>query len=651
MRLTISLLIAFALAALAAPAAHALPSARVSPLRTDFLDIAHRGASGLAPEHTIAAYDLALALGADVIEQDVALTADGVPIILHDESLDRTTDCTGPPQLKTLAEIRRCDAGSWFNEAFPDKARPEYVGQKIPTLDEVLTRYGDSVNYYIETKIFEDGGQLEQKTIDVLRKHGLVEPAARDRQVYLQSFLPEHLVRMQAIEPRIPRVFLLQGAFAPINPAQIEFAAATAQGIGPTHEAVDDAFVARAHGAGLQIHPYTIDDPKRIRELRKLGVDGMFTNRPDRFEATRSLFGAGPGQAARGRVRWLSRLDAGTVSPGPPSGAALAGSAIGPHTAPISGQPVAGISGIVPDGSKGFLVLPDDQWDTPSRSADVQARVYGVGVAGGKVSVRRTIVLRGPDGHPLTGAQVDPEALARTRDGTLWVGEERGPSVLRFTPDGRQIGEPVRLPGLTTPWSAGVSAGNPLMPRRVGDETPATLLPSRGIQGLAVTHDARHVLALVAGPLAGEPDRRTRVIVELDARTAHPTGRRWRFRVAAPGHVASDLAAAGRGTVLVIDRDTRSGRDARHKVVLRVDLRRRGFDGHQRTRPYLDLLSLRDARGRTWRMPFGEIDALTTIPGAVVVANDNDLPFGSARQPGRPDDTEITAIRPLGDTR
>lgn len=169
----VRLFLLVALFIILAKPAYALPSARVSPLRTDFLDVAHRGASGLAPEHTFAAYDLALSLGADVIEQDVAMTRDGHLIILHDESLDRTTNCSGIPQLMTLAEIKRCDAGSWFNAAHPSRARPEYVGQKVPTLDEVLTRYGDSVNYYIETKIFEDGGNLERKTIELLRKHGL----------------------------------------------------------------------------------------------------------------------------------------------------------------------------------------------------------------------------------------------------------------------------------------------------------------------------------------------------------------------------------------------------------------------------------------------------------------------------------------------
>lgn len=255
--------------------------------------------------------------------------------------------------------------------------------------------------------------------------------------------------------------------------------------------------------------------------------------------------------------------------------------------------------------------------------------------------MRRTIVLRGLDGQPLTGAQIDPEALARTRDGVLWVGDDRGPSVWRFRPDGRQLGEPIRFPGLTTPWSAGSGAGNPLDVRTIGAQPAATLLPSRGIQGLAVR--GTRLLALVAGAVAGEPDPRTRLILELDARSATPTGRRWRLRVGAPGNVASDLVVAGRGTVLVLDRDTRGGRDARDKVVRRVDLRKTAVDGHARTSVYLDLLSLR-LNGRSFELQFAEIDALTATAHGVLVVNDNDLPFTT-------DDTQFTQITPTGGKR
>ena len=121
------------------------------------LDIGHRGASGYAPEHTLPAYDLALEQGADYIEQDLQMTADGVLMVLHDETLDRTArpteasrpgDCTGPVHSKTLAQIKTCEIGRWFNQEYPGRARAAYVGLKIPTLEQVFRRYGKGTNYY-----------------------------------------------------------------------------------------------------------------------------------------------------------------------------------------------------------------------------------------------------------------------------------------------------------------------------------------------------------------------------------------------------------------------------------------------------------------------------------------------------------------------
>src|SRR5262245_44060883 len=109
------------------------------------LAIGHRGASGYAPEHTFASYDRAIELRADYIEQDLQLTKDGVLVAMHDPTLDRTArgsaeNCKGLVIEKTLAQIKTCDVGSWFNAAFPQHARPEYVGQKIPTLEEIFKR-------------------------------------------------------------------------------------------------------------------------------------------------------------------------------------------------------------------------------------------------------------------------------------------------------------------------------------------------------------------------------------------------------------------------------------------------------------------------------------------------------------------------------
>ena len=117
------------------------------------LVIAHRGASAYAPEHTFASWDRALELGADFIELDLQMTRDGELVVLHDEELDRTArgsqqECTGLVRERTLQQIQRCDVGGWFNAQHPDRARDEFVGLAIPTLRQVLERYGLGTRYY-----------------------------------------------------------------------------------------------------------------------------------------------------------------------------------------------------------------------------------------------------------------------------------------------------------------------------------------------------------------------------------------------------------------------------------------------------------------------------------------------------------------------
>jgi glycerophosphoryl diester phosphodiesterase len=245
--------------------------------------IGHRGASGYAPEHTLAAYDLALSLGADYIEQDVAMTSDGVLVCLHDPILNRTArgdpaDCTGLVAEKTLAQLKNCEVGSWFNDAYPDRARPEYVGSTVPTLEEVFQRYGPGANYYIETKTLGTTVQMEPELLRLLLRYGLRDGAMTRRSVLVQSFDAESLQRLRALDGQIPLVLL--GA---VTPAQMENAATYAFGIGPPSVSIDKALVDAAHGFGLALHPYTVDEPTELERLARLCVDGMFTNFPDRY--------------------------------------------------------------------------------------------------------------------------------------------------------------------------------------------------------------------------------------------------------------------------------------------------------------------------------------------------------------------------------
>jgi glycerophosphoryl diester phosphodiesterase len=247
--------------------------------------IGHRGASGYAPEHTFASYDLALTLGVDYIEQDIAMTADGVLVCLHDGTLDRTArgdaaDCAGSVASKTLAQLKRCDMGSWFNTSYPDRARPEYVGQRIPTLEEVFQRYGHGANYYIETKSLGTTAQMEPELLRLLSAYDLRDGAVTRHAVLVQSFDAASLERMHALDAQIPLILL--GA---ATTAQIQSAAAYAFGIGPTSASVNATLLTTAHGFGLAVHPYTVNENAELDRLARLCVDGMFTNFPDRYRA------------------------------------------------------------------------------------------------------------------------------------------------------------------------------------------------------------------------------------------------------------------------------------------------------------------------------------------------------------------------------
>jgi glycerophosphoryl diester phosphodiesterase len=238
--------------------------------------IAHRGASAYAPEHTFAAWDLADQMGADFLEQDLQMTKDGVLVVLHDETLDRTARCggvacRGPVIEHTLAELRECDVGSWHGPAFAD--------QRIATLEEVLQRY-PSANFYIETKNPEAAPGMEEALLSLLDRYGLIGPAHREWRVLIQSFSEASLLKLHAADAALPLIRLIdKGAAGDL--AGLEAIAEYAVGIGPDESDVTAALVTAAHEQCLHVHPYTVDDVANLRRLMTLGVDGIFTNVPD----------------------------------------------------------------------------------------------------------------------------------------------------------------------------------------------------------------------------------------------------------------------------------------------------------------------------------------------------------------------------------
>ena len=241
------------------------------------LNIGHRGASGYAPEHTIPAYDLALEQGADYIEIDLQMTADGVLVAMHDDTLDRTTNCTGPVIEKTLEEVKMCEVSNSFG--------PEYDGLEIPTLEEIFQRYGKKVNYYIETKNPDLAPGMEEELLRLMDEYGLTKPAAKRSQVLIQSFSEESLRKIHALEPSLPLIQLYSSTLTSEEiQADLADASTYAVGIGPSQTDVDAALVEAAHDLCLDVHPYTVNELVDMERLIALGVDGMFTNFPDRLE-------------------------------------------------------------------------------------------------------------------------------------------------------------------------------------------------------------------------------------------------------------------------------------------------------------------------------------------------------------------------------
>lgn len=237
--------------------------------------IAHRGASGHAPENTLAAFKKAIALGATFIETDLQLTRDARFVAIHDDTVDRTTNGQGKVHDQTLAVLRRLDAGSWFGS--------EYNGERIPTLEEILefTKKNDIV-FYLEMK---PGGSWggEHALVGALRESG---EAAR---VVVISFDPSILASVRKIEPTLMTGVLYDGQLSdPINTA-LDVGARQAVVRG---DLVTPSLIERARKKDLQVVCWTINHPAHIRMLAAAGVDGIMSDYPDRLVAALKKDGA-----------------------------------------------------------------------------------------------------------------------------------------------------------------------------------------------------------------------------------------------------------------------------------------------------------------------------------------------------------------------
>ena len=246
------------------------------------LVIAHRGSSHTLAEHTLAAYRKAIEEGADALECDTRLTADGVLVCVHDRRIDRTSDGRGVVSAKTYAELNQRDFSSWKASADLDEDQELRAGGllTLEALIELVKQAPRQVDLSIETKHpVRYGGLVEDKVVALLRRHDLVKPGPGSPRVRLMSFSEIALRRLREQEPSLQTVLLMDRV--PVR-ARSGWLPSGARIAGPGVHIIraHPNYVARVHSAGAQVHVWTVDDPSDIDLCIALGVDGIITNRP-----------------------------------------------------------------------------------------------------------------------------------------------------------------------------------------------------------------------------------------------------------------------------------------------------------------------------------------------------------------------------------
>lgn len=229
--------------------------------------LAHRGDLTYAPENTLPSFQQAIQKGADGVELDAKLTADGHVIVIHDSTVDRTTDGKGRVASLSLEAIRKLDAGRWFNEKF--------AGTKVPLLEEVFEVVGKDKMINIELKNYVNPrGGLVIKVCELIKRHN------NHSQILFSSFFPSSLKIAAQTLPEVPRGLLALPGLLGIWARSFGFMFGEYQALHPHISNVNRQQVQRVHRLKRRVHAWTVNTPEQIKQLKEWGVDGIITDDP-----------------------------------------------------------------------------------------------------------------------------------------------------------------------------------------------------------------------------------------------------------------------------------------------------------------------------------------------------------------------------------
>lgn len=245
-------------------------------------NIAHRGFSGKYPENTLLAFQKAIDLEVDMIELDITLSKDKIPVVIHDDTLERTTNGKGKVRSTSFRKLKSLDAGSWMNA--------KYFNEKIPSLEEVLILIKKSkvnLNIEIKSSAFEKNFSdscIEFQTIKLIKKYKLFN------RIVISSFEPKVLLRLRELSAKIKLAYLIEPSSKTSRLDPLSFVRKVkAISLNMHKSQTSSAIFQNANRNKIPIYIYTVNTIKEMERMIELGVAGIFTNYPNRFQRLLNL--------------------------------------------------------------------------------------------------------------------------------------------------------------------------------------------------------------------------------------------------------------------------------------------------------------------------------------------------------------------------